>query len=113
MGDVKASDLKEWLNHELKMAALNEVQQAEPARNLSLRLSMLTHCKLHRIAQKLSDSKSACGQKIITHAVEEVYKELGLPDVGVDDVRQYARETSEGSDAPKTAARASQAKLAA
>jgi hypothetical protein len=114
LSDIKAGDLKEWLSHELKMVAMNEVQQAEPARNISLRVSMLTHFKLQRIAQKLADSKSACAQKIITHAVEEIYKELGLPEASIDDVRQYAKETSDGPEGSKTVGtRLSRAKLAA
>ena len=90
--------LKEWLSHELKIATLSDIHQAEPPRNISLKLAAYTHLKLQRVAGKLNDSKSSCGQKILALAVDDIYDEMGFPEVTVEDVQQYARENFGGAE---------------
>jgi hypothetical protein len=92
-----ASNLQNWIEHELiHLAALDEEEVVEiniPDRSLSLRIPITTHLMLYRIAQKLSRSKTAGAEEILHIAVKDVYRQLELPPLTVQDIEEYAVQT--------------------
>ena len=88
------SRLQNWIEHELFHLAMHEngetVVTDIPDRNLSLRVPIATHVMLHRLAQKLGRSKTACAEEIITNAVKDVYQQFDLPPLLPEDLEKYA-----------------------
>jgi len=68
-----------------------------PDRNLSLRVPISTHVMLHRLAQKLGRSKTACAEEIITNAVKDVYQQFDLPALRTEDLEKYAAQSDKSS----------------
>lgn len=91
---LRGSRLQNWIEHERVHLAMHDhgddLVTDIPDRNLSLRVPVATHVMLHRLAQKLGRSKTACAEEIIANAVRDVYQELGLPELRADDLVEYA-----------------------
>ena len=91
------SRLQNWIEHELLHLAMHTPQDTVetelPDRNLSLRIPLVTHLMLYRIAQKLGRSKTACAEEVINNAVKDVYGQFGLPPIIAVDLEDYASQT--------------------
>lgn len=95
------SGLQEWIEHELShLAAQGQEELAEALgdRNLSLRAPLAVHLMLARIAEKISRSKSAVSEEILTHAVRDVYKQLSLPPLTREDVAAFAAQGDKSAE---------------
>lgn len=89
----QGSRLQNWIEHEMLHLAMHnheDMLTEIPDRNLSLRVPLTTHVMLHRLAQKLGRSKTACAEEIITNAVRDVYEEFGLAELDAEDLAEYA-----------------------
>ena len=91
------SRLQNWIEHELLHLAMHDheddIVTDIPDRNLSLRVPIATHVMLHRLAQKLGRSKTACAEEIIATAVKDVYQQFDLPAPRPEDLTDYASHT--------------------
>ena len=95
------SGLQDWIEHELShLAAQDQDKQAEALgdRNLSLRAPLAVHLMLARIAEKISRSKSAVSEEVLSHAVRDVYTQFGLPRVTREDVAAFAAQNDKTGD---------------
>ncbi|MBV9850957.1 MAG: hypothetical protein JO250_14900 [Armatimonadetes bacterium] len=91
------NQLQSWIEHELAHLAVQDQEDSGevslPDRNLSLRIPVMTHLMLYRIAQKLGRSKTALGEEILIHAVRDVYRQFDLPRISTADLEEYASQT--------------------
>ena len=96
-GFGSGSKLQNWIEHELIHLAMQNQEEAVetelPDRNLSLRIPLVTHLMLYRVAQKLGRSKTGCAEEVINSAVKDVYQQFGLPPVTAADLEEYASQT--------------------
>ena len=96
----QGSSLQNWVEHERVHLAIHNEEEAVvtdiPARNLSLRVPIATHVMLHRLAQKLGRSKTACAEEIIANAVRDVYHEFDMPKLRADDLEEFASQHEKG-----------------
>ncbi len=86
--------LQDWIEHELShLAAQDQEDLLETSlgdRNLSLRLPLVLHLMIARIAEKLGRSKSAVSEEILTWAVRDVYKQINLPKPTPSELEEFA-----------------------
>ena len=88
------SGLQDWIEHELSHLASQDQEDLLKAdlgdRNLSLRMPLALHLMLSSIAEKLSRSKSAVSEEILTWAVRDVYRQFDLPPLTREHLEEYA-----------------------
>lgn len=93
----QGSRLQNWVEHELVHLSIHNQEGAIvtdiPDRNLSLRVPITAHVMLHRLAQKLGRSKTACAEEIIANAIQDVYRHFDLPDLHAEDLEGYVAQT--------------------
>lgn len=92
---LPGSILGAWIKAQLVSSDLREqIVDGEQARSLSLRMPMIAHIMLTKIAAKTGMSKTGCAQEILLCAITDTYSRFNLPIPTQEDLQAYAADTT-------------------